>query len=174
MSEIFIRHAVPEDAKRLTDLAYTTFWDAFADHPKNAPDDLAHYMRQAFSLEQITAELAEPNSIFLLAEIGGELAGYAKLILDNTEPGITAERPIELNRLYSQQKYLGQGVGQRLMDACFDLAKERRFDTIWLGVWEFNPRAQRFYEKNGFHVVGKHTFVLGADPQTDLLMQRNV
>jgi GNAT superfamily N-acetyltransferase len=174
MSEIFIRHAVPEDAKRLTDLAYTTFWDAFADHPKNAPDDLAHYMRQAFSLEQITAELAEPNSIFLLAEIGGELAGYAKLILDNSEPGITAERPIELNRLYSQQKYLGQGVGQRLMDACFDLAKERRFDTIWLGVWEFNPRAQRFYEKNGFHVVGKHTFVLGADPQTDLLMQRNV
>jgi GNAT superfamily N-acetyltransferase len=174
MSEIFIRHAVPEDAKRLTDLAYTTFWDAFADHPKNAPDDLAHYMRQAFSLEQITAELAEPNSIFLLAEIGGELAGYAKLILDHSEPGITAERPIELNRLYSQQKYLGQGVGQRLMDACFDLAKERRFDTIWLGVWEFNPRAQRFYEKNGFHVVGKHTFVLGADPQTDLLMQRNV
>jgi GNAT superfamily N-acetyltransferase len=174
MSEIFIRHAVPEDAKRLTDLAYTTFWDAFADHPKNAPDDLAHYMRQAFSLEQITAELAEPNSIFLLAEIGGELAGYAKLILDNSEPGITAERPIELNRLYSQQKYLGQGVGQRLMDACFDLAKERRSDTIWLGVWEFNPRAQRFYEKNGFRVVGKHTFLLGADPQTDLLMQRNV
>jgi GNAT superfamily N-acetyltransferase len=174
MSEIFIRHAVPEDAKRLTDLAYTTFWDAFADHPKNAPDDLAHYMRQAFSLEQITAELAEPNSIFLLAEIGGELAGYAKLILDNSEPGITAERPIELNRLYSQQKYLGQGVGQRLMDACFDLAKERRFDTIWLGVWEFNPRAQRFYEKNGFRVVGKHTFLLGADPQTDLLMQKEL
>ena len=174
MSEIFIRHAVPEDAKRLTDLAYTTFWDAFADHPKNAPDDLAHYMRQAFSLEQITAELAEPNSIFLLAEIGGELAGYAKLILDHSEPGITAERPIELNRLYSQQKYLGQGVGQRLMDACFDLAKERRFDTIWLGVWEFNPRAQRFYEKNGFRVVGKHTFLLGADPQTDLLMQKEL
>ncbi len=174
MSEIFIRHAVPEDAQRLTDLAYTTCWDAFADHPKNAPDDLAHYMRQAFSLEQITAELAEPNSIFLLAEIGGELAGYAKLILGHSEPGITAERPIELNRLYSQQKYLGQGVGQRLMDACFDLAKERRFDTIWLGVWEFNPRAQRFYEKNGFRVVGKHTFLLGGDPQTDLLMQRNV
>ncbi len=174
MSEILIRPAYVKDAKPLTDLAYTTFWDAFADHPKNAPDDLAHYMRQAFSLEQITAELDDSNSIFLLAEIDGELAGYAKLILDHYEPGITAEKPIELNRLYSQQKYLGQGVGQRLMDACFDLAKNQGFDTIWLGVWEFNPRAQRFYEKNGFRVVGKHTFLLGADPQTDLLMQREV
>ena len=169
-----IREATEEDAKLLTDLAYTTFWDAFAHHPKNAPDDLNHYMRQAFSLEQITAELADDKSIFLIAESDGEAAGYAKIIVDNIEPGITAQRPIELNRLYSHQRYLGQGVGQQLMDACFDRAKEENRDVMWLGVWEFNPRAQRFYEKNGFHIVGKHTFVLGSDPQTDLLMQRDV
>ena len=169
-----IRYATLDDAKSLTDLSYTTFWDAFAHHPKNAPDDLAYYMRQAFNLEQITQELSDPKAIFLIAEIDGELAGYAKLILDNTEPGITAEKPIELNRLYSQQKFLGQGVGQTLMDACFELAQKEGFDTIWLGVWEFNPRAQRFYEKNGFSFVGKHTFVLGTDPQTDLLMQKEI
>ena len=89
-----IRQATTEDAKLLADLAYTTFWDAFAHHPKNAPDDLSYYMRQAFSLEQITAELQDPKSIFLIAEFEGEAAGYAKLILDNTETGITAERPI--------------------------------------------------------------------------------
>jgi ribosomal protein S18 acetylase RimI-like enzyme len=60
------------------------------------------------------------------------------------------------------------------MDACFELAQKEGFDTIWLGVWEFNPRAQRFYEKNGFSFVGKHTFVLGTDPQTDLLMQKEI
>jgi GNAT superfamily N-acetyltransferase len=174
MVPLKIRHASLEDAKSLTDLSYTTFWDAFAHHPKNAPDDLAYYMRQAFTVEQITEELQHPDSIFLIAEIGEELAGYAKLILNNIEPGITAERPIELNRLYSQQKFLGQGVGQSLMDACFDLAREKGFDTMWLGVWEFNPRAQRFYEKNGFHQVGHHTFLLGSDPQTDLLMQRDL
>ena len=58
--QIYIRKATPADAKPLTDLAYTTFWDAFAHHPKNAPDDLNHYMRQAFSVEQIAAELADP------------------------------------------------------------------------------------------------------------------
>lgn len=174
MAEISIRHASVGDAKLLTELSYTTFWDAFADHPKNAPDDLARYMQQAFSLEQITDEIADPQAIFLIAEVENELAGYAKLILNNIEPGVSAEKPIELNRLYSHQKFLGKGVGQTLMDACFDLAKTQGFDTMWLGVWEYNPRAQRFYEKNGFSFIGKHTFVLGSDPQTDLLMQKKL
>lgn len=172
--QLYIRHASVDDAKVLTDLAYTTFWDAFAHHPKNAPDDLAYYMRQAFSLEQITAELSDEKSIFLIAEVDGEAAGYAKIIIDNIEPGITAKKPVELSRLYSHQKFLGQGIGQTLMDACFERAIEEGRDVMWLGVWEFNPRAQRFYEKNGFRVVGKHTFQLGSDPQTDLLMQREI
>jgi GNAT superfamily N-acetyltransferase len=172
MSDISIRQASLDDAACLTDLSYTTFWDAFAHHPKNAPDDLSHYMRQAFNIDQISDELADPKSIFLIASIEGKPAGYAKLIIDSIEEGITATRPVELSRLYSHQEYLGKGVGQNLMEACFDRALQDGHDVMWLGVWEFNPRAQRFYEKNGFQVVGKHTFQLGADPQTDLLMQR--
>ena len=174
MSSISIRPATLDDAKLLTDLSYTTFWDAFAHHPKNAPDDLAHYMRQAFNTEQIVVELTDPDSIFLIASIDDNPAGYSKLIVGSIEPGITAERPVELNRLYSHQEYLGKGVGQNLMDACFDRARDDGNDVMWLGVWEFNPRAQRFYEKNGFKVVGRHTFLLGSDPQTDLLMQREM
>jgi diamine N-acetyltransferase len=163
-----------EDAKLLTDLAYTTFWDAFAHHPKNAPDDLNHYMRQAFNVDQISAELSDAKNIFLVAELDDEAAGYAKIILDNIEPGITAEKPVELSRLYSHQKHLGQGVGQSLMDACFERARAEDRDVMWLGVWEFNPRAQRFYERNGFRVVGSHVFMLGKDAQTDVLMQREL
>ena len=171
---IEIRQATPDDAQPLTDLAYTTFWDAFAHHPKNAPDDLNHYMRQAFNLEQIAAELADKQSIFLIADIENKPAGYAKLIIESTEEGITAERPVELSRLYSHQEYLGKGVGQNLMDACFEFATANGHDVMWLGVWEYNPRAQAFYTKNGFREVGKHTFLLGSDPQTDLLMQKEL
>lgn len=131
-------------------------------------------MAKAFSREQIAAELADERNIFLLAEIGGELAGYAKLIIGAAEEGITAERPMELNRLYSHQMFLGKGVGQTLMEACFDRVGEEGCDVMWLGVWEYNPRAQRFYEKYGFRYVGSHTFVLGSDPQTDLLMQKEI
>lgn len=174
MPEISIRTASTDDAKLLTDLSYTTFWDAFAHHPKNAPDDLNHYMRQAFNQQQIAAELAETNNVFLIAEVDGKPAGYAKLIVHSTEDGITASRPIELSRLYSHQEFIGKGVGQNLMDACFERAKRHDHDVMWLGVWEYNPRAQRFYEKNGFRTVGKHTFQLGEDPQTDLLMQKEL
>ena len=174
MSQIIIRQAVPEDATILTDLAYKTFWDAFAHHPKNAPDDLNHYMRQAFSIEQLKAELADPKNSFLIAEIGGELAGYSKIVFDSIEPGVTAEKPVELARLYSHQKFLGQGVGQTLMDACIEQAREAGCDVMWLGVWEFNPRAKAFYEKYEFREVGEHVFQLGSDPQTDVLMQRDI
>ena len=174
MTKISLRQATGDDAKLLTELAYTTFWDAFAHHPKNAPDDLNYYMRQAFNEDKIAAELADPKNIFLIAEIDGEAAGYAKIVIDHVEPGITAGRPVELSRLYSHQKHLGQGVGQTLMDACFERARHEGRDVMWLGVWEYNPRAQRFYEKNGFRVVGSHVFQLGKDAQTDLLMQRSL
>jgi diamine N-acetyltransferase len=174
MTEISIRPATEEDAKLLTDLAYTTFWDAFAHHPKNEPNDLAHYMRQAFSLEQISSELSDPNSAFIIASVDSQPAGYAKLIYESTEPDIIAEWPVELSRLYSHQRYLGQGIGQALLDECISKAKDASRDVMWLGVWEYNPRAKRFYEKNGFRVVGSHTFQLGSDPQTDLLMRKRL
>ena len=171
---ITIREADAADARLLTDLAYRTFWDAFAHHPKNAPDDLSHYMRQAFNVGQIEAELAEPQNTFLIAEKDGELAGYAKLVFGRTEPGVTADRPVELSRLYAHQRFLGEGVGQRLMDECFARALAAGCDVMWLGVWEYNPRAMRFYEKNGFRQIGSHVFLLGQDPQTDLLMQKEL
>lgn len=174
MSEIKIRQASIEDAEMLTDLSYETFWDAFHAHPKNAPDDLADYMQKAFNLEQIRRELLEENSIFLIAEIAGEPAGYAKLKIDSIEDGISAAKPIELMRLYSKQEFLGKGVGARLMDECFEIARQNDCDAMWLGVWEYNPRAQRFYEKYGFRKVGKHVFQLGSDPQIDLLMQKEI
>jgi len=174
MSGINIREATIEDAEMLAGLAYKTFWDAFHDHPKNAPDDLADYMQKAFNREQLQTEISDENSIFLVAEIENEPAGYARLIIDSTEHGISATKPIELNRLYSKQEFLGKGVGARLMEECFALAKNLNCDAMWLGVWEFNPRAQRFYEKYGFREVGKHVFLLGSDPQTDLLMQKGI
>jgi ribosomal protein S18 acetylase RimI-like enzyme len=60
------------------------------------------------------------------------------------------------------------------MDECLKIAKELKFDVIWLGVWELNPRAIKFYEKNGFYKVGTHLFQMGSDEQTDLLMQKEI
>lgn len=174
MNKIEIRKAKTEDAKMLAELSFRTFYDAFHDHPKNAPEDMAAYMDSAFSVETISGEIADENSIFILAESEEVAVGYAKVTIGGLEEGIDARRPIELNRLYATQDQIGKGVGQKLMDRCFAIAAENNCDVMWLGVWEYNPRAQRFYEKQGFKFVGKHVFLLGKDPQIDLLMQKEL
>ncbi len=173
-NEIKIRRADVNDSEMLAGLCRKTFWDAFHEHPENAPEDMADYMEKAFNIETIRAELNEKDSIFLIAEVEDEIAGYAKVMLGAIEDGISAEKPVELNRLYAHQKFLGKGVGAALMDQCLQIAKENDCDLMWLGVWEFNPRAQTFYRKYGFYEVGKHVFQLGSDAQIDLLMQKNL
>jgi ribosomal protein S18 acetylase RimI-like enzyme len=46
--------------------------------------------------------------------------------------------------------------------------------VIWLGTWDQNARGIRFYEKWGFEKVGTQTFLLGTDPQSDVVMARRV
>ena len=172
--EVNIRKANSDDAEMLTELGYKTYWDTFHAHPENDPEDFADYMEKAFNLDQIRTELADENSTFLVAEVEDEAVGYAKLDLFNTEDEIKAEKPIELNRIYSSQEFIGKGIGQKLLDESLKIAGEFGCDVIWLGVWELNPRAIRFYEKNGFYKVGTHIFQMGSDKQTDLLMQKEL
>jgi diamine N-acetyltransferase len=169
-----IRFAEPKDAETLARVAWKSFYDAFADHPKNAPDDLKAYMDEAFAPETIAAELNDQDSIYFVAEIAGETVGYAKLKKNSREHCTSGENPIELCRLYSLNEFIGRGIGRTLMLRCLDFAKENAHDFMWLGVWEYNFRAQKFYEKFGFEKCGEHVFQLGSDPQTDWVLQRKI
>jgi ribosomal protein S18 acetylase RimI-like enzyme len=56
------------------------------------------------------------------------------------------------------------------MDAVVAAARSRGARTLWLGVWERNARGIAFYRKCGFRPAGTQTFVLGTDPQRDLVL----
>lgn len=173
-TKVHIRYATASDAALLADLGARAFREAFADNPLNAPHDMAAYMAEAFGPEVQARELNDPNAIFLIAEIGNEAVGYAKLLAGSREEGVTAARPIELVRLYALQAWVGRGIGAALMQRCLTEAQNRGHDVMWLGVWEYNYRAQKFYEKFGFVRCGEHVFQLGQDAQTDWLMQRGL
>ena len=169
--DLKIRRAGRRDAGMLARLGRQSFEEAFGDHPKNDPADLRMYMESAFSVETIDAELTDPSNVYFVAEIGGSAVGYAKLVLGATEDGIGGVNPIELSRLYSLGAYIGKGIGRTLMNHCKEFTKANGHDVLWLGVWEYNHRAQEFYKKAGFSKCGEHIFVLGTDPQTDWLME---
>ncbi|MEA2166613.1 MAG: diamine N-acetyltransferase [Thermoanaerobaculia bacterium] len=169
---LVIRRATQDDVGLLAELGARTFSETFA--ADNTPEDLAFYLAESFNVARQTAELADPDSTFLIAEIGGIAAGYAKLHAGEPEKGIAGDRPVELVRLYVLREWLSRGVGAELMIACLDESRRAGHATIWLGVWEHNARAQAFYRKWDFREVGEHVFLLGSDPQRDILMERAV
>ena len=68
--------------------------------------------------------------------------------------------------------YHGAGAGLQLFQHAGDWARRHHAATLWLGVWEQNPRAIRFYEKNGMAAFGTQTFQLGNDVQHDITMKK--
>lgn len=168
--DIVTRRATVADAALLADLGARTFLDTYAD--TNAPENLAGYVAESFAPDVQAAELADGNNTFLIAEIDSKPAGYAHLRRAATPPSIVGSRPVEIVRLYAEKSWIGRGVGAALMSACLEHARAHHHDTIWLGVWERNPRAVAFYRKWGFNSVGTQTFRVGGDVQTDRLMSR--
>ncbi len=169
---LITRRARVSDARLLAELGARTFSETFA--ADNSVADMNDYLSAAFSEAQQATELADPRSIFFIAEIEGVAVGYAMLQSGIVQEPVAKDNPIELVRLYVSGEHLGRGVGATLMQVCISEASQLGHQTLWLGVWEHNHRAQAFYRKWDFHEVGTHIFQLGEDAQTDLLMARSI
>jgi ribosomal protein S18 acetylase RimI-like enzyme len=172
-----IRRAMAADAGALSAFAATVFRETFA--PDNDPMDMQSYLTDAFTPEKQAAEIADGSCVCLIAEVGETLVGYALLRVEARDQRDPSEahpvaRRVELQRFYVEHAWHGRGIAPRLMAACVDAARTAGGATIWLGVWERNARAIRFYVKQGFTDVGSQEFQLGADLQTDRVMSRSV
>ena len=168
-----VRPATIADAPRLSRLAAMTFRETF--EGENAPENMVRYVSEAFTPDRQAAEIADQAGTVLLAERpessgDTELVGYVHLLSGPAPAAVQGPAPLELKRLYVARTWHGQGVAQALIEAAFEAARSQGAQTLWLGVWERNPRAIAFYAKYGFMRVGEHTFVLGADPQTDWIL----
>lgn len=161
-----IRRATIGDAATLAAFAARAFIETFGD--ENDPEDLRDHVASTYNPERQSAELRDDDTATLLVErAGGTLIGYAQLCRKRVPPCVAGERPIEIYRFYVDRSAHGTGVAQALMAAAFAQAREWGADVVWLGVWEHNPRAMRFYRKFGFADVGSIDFFVGPDRQTD-------
>jgi ribosomal protein S18 acetylase RimI-like enzyme len=100
------------------------------------------------------------------------IAGYTRYMEDYKNfPMMKEWKALELKRLYLKKEFKGKGVAQLLMDHVLQYAIENKYQVVWLGVWEHNNRAKRFYEKCGFVNSGyTHDFPIGKTPQMDQWM----
>jgi ribosomal protein S18 acetylase RimI-like enzyme len=159
----------PSELPALQQISRDTFYDTFAAF--NTPEDMQRYMEQNLGAAQLATELGNPDSAFYFARTNGEIAGYLKL---NRGTACTDSRytdALEIERIYVRKEFMGAGVGQALMDKAREHMQEMNLPWLWLGVWEKNEAAIRFYEKQGFVPFDSHGFMLGNDLQTDILMR---
>jgi diamine N-acetyltransferase len=159
----------PDDLLQLITFSRKTFYAAFGS--QNTAENMRQYDAHHFSTGQMQSELQNPDSGFYFAKLDGEILGYIKINQGAAQTVHPNEGGMEIERIYVDQHLKGKGIGKSLLQQAVILAERAGLKYIWLGVWEHNLPAIRFYERNGFRRYGQHIFYLGNDPQTDLLMK---
>jgi len=169
---LVIRHAGVADVDAYSAFARRVASETFA--AQNDPENFALYLAETFGPAQQAREVTDATGSVLLAEAAGELAGYAYLRAVPAPECVEGERPIEIARFYVAAEWHGRGLARALMAATAAEGTRLGARTLWLGVWERNPRAIAFYAKCGFRDVGSHRFMVGTDAQNDRLMAADV
>lgn len=160
------------DLEALRTLSITTYEQTFA--AVNTEENMRAYLEDAFATDKLLRELHDANSEFVLLEDDGRPAGYLKINEEPSQTEINDKTSLEIQRIYVDSEARGKGLGTRLMQYAIDTAKERGKRYVWLGVWEHNDKAIRFYTRNGFYRIGEHIFPMGDDKQTDYLMRKDL
>lgn len=161
------RSGTPDDAAAIAELFERSFAETFGHLYASA--DLADFLA-TMSVRRFRKELADDRFQFVVAEDGGDLAGFVKL----GPPELPVETPpdtIELCQLYVGSAWHGRGVASELMDRALAVAGDRRARHMQLSVYVDNHRARRFYERYGFEPVGRYDFMVGKHADEDIVLR---
>jgi ribosomal protein S18 acetylase RimI-like enzyme len=159
MSELEIRHAAGRDVRLISALSITTCYEAYFEF--DPPHDLADYCFNFLNPEATESEFNDPDSTFLIAELGGNAVGFIKLRENKIVDCLKDRHAIEVQRIYVLEKLKGRKIGQRMIEAGAAIGREKGYEVLWLGVWDKNVAAQKFYDRIGMTNVGTTDFTDG-------------
>ncbi|GFP76274.1 GNAT family N-acetyltransferase [Clostridium fungisolvens] len=169
MENFLIKECGLKEVEKIKYIGEKTFYETFAN--ENTEEDMENYLRENFSYEQVESEVKNSSSRFYIVENNEEVVAYMKVNFDKAQTEEGHENSLEVQRIYVLQQCKGKQIGKRLIQKAIELGSEINLNYVWLGVWEHNVNAIRFYEKLGFEKFDTHIFVLGDDEQTDNLMK---
>lgn len=158
--------------KNIVQLKYIcekTFYETFIDD--NSEEDMEEYLKSNFTHAQLEKEIENQYSKIFIVKKNEEVVAYMKVNFDKAQTEEGYKDTLEVQRIYVLKEYKGQGIGKLLMKKAIEITRSNNLKYIWLGVWEHNYAAIKFYEKKGFEKFSTHVFKLGDDEQTDYLMK---
>ncbi len=169
---INLQKITKNNVQDLQEVSIQTFTETFKDN--NSEKSLNDYLNTAYELTKLEKELENPHSEFYFAYFNNELAGYLKININDAQSEKMGENALEVERIYIKKSFKRRGIGRHLIETAEQLAKKYQKNLMWLGVWEYNPKAIAFYETLGFKVIGAHSFFMGEEEQTDLIMSKQL
>lgn len=169
MNTVRIKKVTLNDLYLLQKIGSQTFYETFS--AGNSEENMSKYLEESFSPEKLINEFNQEGSEFYFAVLDQRIIGYLKLNSGESQTELQDKKALEIERIYVLKEFHGKIVGQMLFEKAMEIALQIKVDYVWLGVWEENKRAIRFYKKNGFTEFDKHIFRLGDDEQTDIMMK---
>lgn len=162
-----IRRVELKDAEVLSALSKKTFYDTFTG--TCTEQDMQQFLDEYFNVEVVNKELSDVSDFYFFIEVDGVPAGYLRLKEDYSNFDLMKQwKALELKRIYIDIPFHGKGLAQELIAFTENFVQEHNYEVLWLGVWEHNYRAKKFYEKMGFTDSGHmHDFPIGSTPQRD-------
>ena len=172
MLNVEIRPCTEEDLDLLQKISIETYTDTFGAH--NTRENLHAYLTEAYAPDKLKRELVNPESHFFFLYVDEQLAGYLKVNTGAAQTEDKIANALEVERIYVDKAFKRMGLGKRLIEKALSLAKEYQVENVWLGVWEYNENARKFYEMLGFVYTDSHSFFMGDDEQTDLIVVKSL
>ena len=162
----------PNEINELQKFSKVTFVEAFSN--QNSEENMRKYLDENLSIQRLTIELTNSESLFYFARMDEKIIGYLKINFGVAQTDFKEDNSIEIERVYVLEEFQGKNVGQNLLNKAIEISRVKNGKSVWLGVWEKKYKAIRFYQKNGFVEFGNHPFILGDDIQTDIVMKRHL
>jgi GNAT superfamily N-acetyltransferase len=153
-----IRTARVEDAACIAVLATQVWLHTYA--TQGISKAISHYTRTELITEKYLAILDDPLARLWVAELDGYLIGFAVIKLDIPCP-VPVPTSAELQTLYVQAHFVGQGVGRQLLFVAEEMARTQTGLPLWLTVNVHNARAIGFYVCQGYTALGTSDFLMG-------------
>lgn len=177
MNEVGIRRGTPSDALLLSALAIDTF--PLACPPSTTQANIDEFCAKNLSPEAFEGYLTDTAYRSWVASDGERAVGYVLSRdgepLDSVIAQAVTGRPCrEISKIYVREEFHGSSVAQQLLAHAIDDAVRAGLTSAWLGVNQENSRANRFYQRNGFELVGERTFQVGESIEADFVREKDL
>ena len=167
-ARIDYRIARPTDAQAIAEQGKQAFVEAFGS--VYAPPEVQGYFAQTYGGGMQDQEINDPAVYLLVAEDEQGIFGHIK-VGPCALPVKVDEPSAEIKRFYLLARSHGTGVASAMLMAAIEWARARNAAALYLSCWTDNQKGLRFYMRNGFTIVGRQQFAVGARIDDDHILR---